>query len=90
MVPATALIETVGQPAVFLLHGTSVTRRTVERGETFQGRVEIRNGLAAGDSVIVAGQNMLRDGATVRVVRGPAGDVPASGIRADGAPQVTQ
>lgn len=90
MVPATALIETVGQPAVFLLHGTSVTRRTVERGETFEGRVEIRNGLAAGDSVIVAGQNMLRDGATVRVVRGPAGDVPASGIRANGTPQVTQ
>lgn len=90
MIPATALIETVGQPAVFLLHGTSVTRRTVERGETFEGRVEIRNGLVPGDSVIVAGQNMLRDGATVRVVRAPAGDVAPSGIRADGAPQVTQ
>ena len=90
MIPSTALMETVGQPAVFLLSGTSVTRRTVERGETYSGRVEIRNGLAPGDSVIVAGQNMLRDGSTVRVVRTPAGDVPASGIRAEGTPQVTQ
>jgi membrane fusion protein, multidrug efflux system len=90
MVPATALIETVGQPAVFLLHGTSVTRRTVERGETFAGRVEIRNGLAPGDSVIVAGQNMLRDGATVRIVRPPAGDVSPAGVRAENTPQVTQ
>lgn len=90
MIPATALIETVGQPAVFLLQGTSVTRRTVERGETYEGRVEIRNGLTAGDSVIVAGQNMLRDGATVRVVRGPAGDVPAAGISAQSSPQATQ
>jgi RND family efflux transporter MFP subunit len=90
MIPATALIETVGQPAVFLLQGSSVTRRTVERGETYQGRVEIRNGLTPGDSVIVAGQNMLRDGATVRVVRGPAGDVPAAGISAQSAPQATQ
>jgi RND family efflux transporter MFP subunit len=90
MIPATALIETVGQPAVFLLTGTSVTRRTVERGETYQGRVEIRNGLVIGDSVIVAGQNMLRDGATVRVVRAPAGDVPPSTAPTQSTPQVTQ
>lgn len=90
MIPATALIETVGQPAVFLLHGTSVTRRTVERGDTFEGRVEIRNGLSVGDSVIVAGQNMLRDGMTVRIVRPPTGEAPAQGITAQSAPQVTQ
>jgi membrane fusion protein (multidrug efflux system) len=90
MIPASALIETVGQPAVFLLHGTSVTRRTVERGESYSGRVEIRNGLAVGDSVIVAGQNMLRDGATVRVVRAPAGDVPQADISTQSTPQVTQ
>lgn len=90
MIPAKALIETVGQPAVFLLTGTSVTRRTVERGETYEGRVEIRNGLQLGDSVVVAGQNMLRDGATVRVVRTPAGDVPASTAPAQSTPQVTQ
>ena len=42
MIPSAALIETVGQPAVFLLRGNSVSRRTVERGESYQGRVEIR------------------------------------------------
>jgi RND family efflux transporter MFP subunit len=90
MIPAAALIETVGQPAVYLLSGTSVSRRTVERGESYQGRVEIRNGLAVGDSVIIAGQNMLRDGATVRVVRPPAGDVAQPNISAQSTPQVTQ
>jgi RND family efflux transporter MFP subunit len=90
MIPAAALIETVGQPAVFLLRGTSVTRRTVERGESYQGRVEIRNGLAVGDSIVVAGQNMLRDGATVRVVRAPSGDVAQPDISAQSTPQVTQ
>jgi RND family efflux transporter MFP subunit len=90
MIPATALIETVGQPAVYLLRGTTVTRRTVERGEAYQGRVEVRNGIEVGDSVVVAGQNNLRDGATVRVVRTPAGDAAQPGISAQSTPQVTQ
>ena len=90
MIPATALIETVGQPAVYLLRGTTVTRRTVERGEAYQGRVEVRNGIDVGDSVVVAGQNNLRDGATVRVVRTPAGDAAQPGISAQSTPQVTQ
>lgn len=90
MIPATALIETVGQPAVYLLRGTTVTRRTVERGEAYQGRVEVRNGIDVGDSVVVAGQNNLRDGATVRVVRSPAGDAAQPGISAQSTPQVTQ
>lgn len=90
MIPATALIETVGQPAVYLLRGTTVTRRTVERGEAYQGRVEVRNGIDVGDSVVVAGQNNLRDGATVRVVRAPAGDAAQPGISAQSTPQVTQ
>lgn len=90
MIPATALIETVGQPAVYLLRGTTVTRRTVERGEAYQGRVEVLAGIDVGDSVVVAGQNNLRDGATVRVVRSPAGDAAQPGISAQSAPQATQ
>ncbi len=90
MIPATALIETAGQPAVYLLRGTTVTRRTVERGEAYQGRVEVRNGIEVGDSVVVAGQNNLRDGAAVRVVRTPAGDAAQPGISAQSTPQVTQ
>ena len=90
MIPSTALIETVGQPAVFLLRGTSVSRRSVQRGNTYEGRVEIVSGLTVGDSVVVAGQNMLRDGATVRIVRAPSGDVSNPDIRAQSTPQVTQ
>ncbi|HUF30772.1 MAG TPA: efflux RND transporter periplasmic adaptor subunit, partial [Gemmatimonadaceae bacterium] len=90
MIPATALMETVGQPAVYLLRGTTVTRRSVERGEVYQGRVEVRNGIELGDSVVVAGQNNLRDGATVRIVRQPAGDAVQPGISAQSSPQVTQ
>lgn len=90
MIPSAALLETVGQPSVYLLRGTSVTRRQVERGNTYQGKVEIVSGLSVGDSVVVAGQNMLRDGATVRIVRAPSGDAPRPDLRAQSTPQVTQ
>jgi RND family efflux transporter MFP subunit len=46
-------------------------RREVATGLEGDGRVEIREGLAPGERVVVAGASLLSDGAQTRVVGGP-------------------
>ncbi|MGE5925850.1 MAG: efflux RND transporter periplasmic adaptor subunit [Gemmatimonadota bacterium] len=72
MVPAGALVDDAGGSAAFVISQGRASRRPVERGGTFQGRVEIVRGLAPGDTVAVAGVTTLRDGAQVRIVEAPA------------------
>ncbi|HEX6059384.1 MAG TPA: efflux RND transporter periplasmic adaptor subunit [Gemmatimonadaceae bacterium] len=72
MVPAGAVVEDAGGAAVFVVRDGRASRRRVERGGTFEGRVEIVDGLFAGETVVVAGAAELRDGAAVRVVEEPS------------------
>ncbi len=54
---------------VFLVkQGTAYSRR-VEPGIESSDRVQIRQGLAPGDSLIVVGQKLVKEGSPVRVVR---------------------
>jgi RND family efflux transporter MFP subunit len=85
MVPAGALVENARGAAVFTVSASRASLRQVKRGGTFQGRVEITDGLVPGDTVVVAGSATLRDGAEVRIVNppvirdeGPA-QIPANG-----------
>lgn len=71
MVPAGALVDDAGGSAAFVISQGQASRRPVERGGIFQGRVEIVRGLEAGDTVAVAGVTSLRDGAQVRIVDAP-------------------
>ena len=66
LVPAPALLEDPTGSIVYLARGGKAVRTRVTRGGTFQGRVEIVEGLAPGDSVIVAGNNQVRDGGAIR------------------------
>ncbi|RMG16098.1 MAG: efflux RND transporter periplasmic adaptor subunit [Planctomycetota bacterium] len=59
-----------GAPAV-------VRQRTVVTGVRRAGRVEVREGLKAGERVVVAGPDDLREGARVRVVA-PAGNAASA------------
>lgn len=77
LVPASALLSTDTE-AVFVVENGTARRREVTTGVTSEGRIEIRSGLGAGERVVTAGANLLRDGAEVRVVN----DVP---IRDSGA-----
>ena len=78
LVPASAIVSDGGNPAVFVVENDRAERRHVTTGVTSEGRVEIVNGLQAGEAVVVAGTNNLRDGSIVRVVN------PAA---AEGAPE---
>ena len=71
-VPATAIVEAASGSAVFVLDEGRALRRRVQRAETYDGRVEITSGLSPGDTVIVAGNAELRDGAAVRLSQSPA------------------
>jgi RND family efflux transporter MFP subunit len=68
LVPASAVVGDASSSAVFIVQDGAALRRTVRTGLNSEGRVEILSGVAPGDPVIVAGNNGLRDGATVRVV----------------------
>lgn len=68
LVPGGALLQDPNGSVVYLVQGGKATRRSVRRGGTFQGRVEIVEGIAAGDTVIVAGNRAVREGSAVRVM----------------------
>jgi membrane fusion protein (multidrug efflux system) len=58
----------VGARSVVVVRQGKSERRIVRVGPDIDGRIEVLEGLAVGDTVIVAGQALLRDGSTVRIV----------------------
>lgn len=68
-VPKEAIVREVRDHYLFVVEDGVARRRRVELGETQGNRVEIAQGLAAGEVVVVRGQGALRDGTRVEVVR---------------------
>jgi len=69
VVPLAALTDTGGSPVVFVVDPTSKTvrRAPVTVDGTAEGGVRIGSGLRAGDWVVTAGVQFLRDGMRVRL-----------------------
>ncbi len=69
LVPLPAVTQVDGQPAVFVINAEGVAeQRPVTTGLSTDSQIEIISGLKAGDSVVIAGQSNLTDGAVVNVV----------------------
>lgn len=68
LVPVEAISDTPegGQVAWVLSSDETVAPRPVQLGATAAGRVEVREGLAPGDRIVVAGVRLLREGMRVR------------------------
>ena len=64
--PDTALIQDGETSFVFVMANEQVQRREIRTGQRINNLVEILEGLAVGDSVVVEGQIKLRDGMPVR------------------------
>ena len=79
LVPHSAVSDGAGGASVFVARGGRVARRSVVRGDSFEGRVEIREGLAPGDTVVTAGGASLRENDSVRIVLPPGAPVPDAG-----------
>lgn len=69
LIPKKAIVEEDGEHYVFVQNGDSAKRVKVSLGYESAGRVEIRQGVAAGEKVVVAGQGALKDGGKIKVVR---------------------
>jgi membrane fusion protein (multidrug efflux system) len=89
MVPEEAVLQRADGSVVFrVVEGNRVERRIVRTGATREGWIEIREGLAAGDSVVSRGHADLVDGSVI-VPRNPDGTLaspspgPTAMARAD-------
>ena len=72
MIPEQAIVPDTEAPFVYRVVAGKATRVPVKTGLRRDAQVEIADGLAAGDEIVIAGQLKLRDGAQVMVVGGPA------------------
>lgn len=68
LIPTRAVIGPAGARTVVIVRQGKSERRIVRVGPDIDGVTEVLEGLEVGDSVIVAGQALLRDGSPVRVV----------------------
>jgi membrane fusion protein (multidrug efflux system) len=67
MVPATSLLATIDGQQVYTVTGGKAHAVAVSVGQHTDNNVQILKGLSVGDSVVVAGQQKIHDGADVKV-----------------------
>lgn len=68
-VPADVLIRRFGDTFVYVVSdGETAERRSVNPGIEIDNKLEITEGLEAGELVVYQGQNLLEDGSRVRVI----------------------
>ncbi len=68
VIPTRAVLGAAGARSVFIVQNGNAERRPVRVGSDVDGRVEVFSGLALGDTVIVAGNSLVREGGPVRIV----------------------
>ena len=70
LIPAEAVIREGGETVIFVAAGSRAERRSVKTGIEDEARIEITDGLRAGELVITRGHLGLTDGAAVTVATG--------------------
>ncbi|MDD5483708.1 MAG: efflux RND transporter periplasmic adaptor subunit [Kiritimatiellae bacterium] len=65
LVPKESVLGHSRETIVYVVEGDSARRRAVKTGFRFGGEVEIAEGLRAGETIVIMGQQRLRDGAKV-------------------------
>jgi membrane fusion protein (multidrug efflux system) len=68
LVPEEAILAEGDNIYVFTVSDEQAVRRKVELGQREAGTVEVLDGVAAGEAVVSAGLQRLRDGAAIRVL----------------------
>jgi membrane fusion protein, multidrug efflux system len=69
VLPRRAMIEEDGEHYVFVAHGDTVSKVTVQVGAYSGDTAQVLSGLVEGDSVITVGQGGLKQGARIKPVR---------------------
>lgn len=71
-IPRTALLDGDGPPKVFVVVDGKATERAVQLGLSNGAMIEVVEGLADGEQVVVVGHGAVKPGAAVRIVNTPA------------------
>lgn len=69
LIPRHAVVFSGGSRAIFILQGNQAIRRPIVTGYEQDQYIEILEGASEGEQVIVKGQELLKEGSTVRVVK---------------------
>jgi RND family efflux transporter MFP subunit len=69
-IPVEAVVNKHSIRAAYVTHNSRAELREIVTGVTIDGLVEIKSGLSAGEIVVIQGQQLLSDGAAVRVIGG--------------------
>jgi len=75
LVPAHAVMQEAGNKTVFVVREGKAVLLPVETGASQDGQVQIVAGLAEGDSLIVAGQYLVKSGESVKVIAAKEGEI---------------
>ncbi len=69
MIPRDALTGSLKKPQVFLIDGSIARLRDIVVGSEVGGRLMVLRGLNDGETIVVNGQNNLKDGLAVTIVK---------------------
>jgi membrane fusion protein (multidrug efflux system) len=72
LIPESAIVQRGDGAVVYVVVDNKVRQVRVSLGKRLDGKVEVRDGVAAGDVVVTAGNSRLSDGAEVEVVSAAA------------------
>jgi membrane fusion protein (multidrug efflux system) len=77
LVPKRAVVYDDGLPHVFLIADSTATKVQLKVGFEDSDNLEVLSGATGGDSIVVVGQNGLKDKAKIRVITGEGLRIPA-------------
>jgi membrane fusion protein (multidrug efflux system) len=83
IVPEQALVPQGADRFVYRLVDGKAVLTKIDAGLRRPGDIEVRSGLAAGDTIVVDGQLRLKDGAAVTVLKDEGGRMKGEGKRVD-------
>ena len=79
VIPNIAITEQMGEFYTYVISGDSVTQNRITLGSKVADKIVVREGLKAGDKIVVEGTQKLRPGAKVVLGAPQAGQRPAAG-----------
>ncbi len=87
LVPKRAVVYDDGYPHVFVVQDSTARKIQLDVGFEDTENLEVLSGVARGDSIVVVGQNGLKDLARVRVIHGKGLRIPAKPDTTEQEPQ---
>ncbi|MEN9559334.1 MAG: hypothetical protein RLZZ502_545 [Pseudomonadota bacterium] len=79
VVPEQSIVPQGDDTYIFRVLDGRVSRTKVDLGQRKEGKVEVLNGLSAGDTIVSAGWQKVRDGGAVRPAQAPGGSGSGGG-----------